>query len=576
DPFGCVAACVPLCIGITYLIYMMVVMKRGFGWQPALLVGLLIVLSPSWHRVFRIGHPDHHCLIALLLLFAVGPWIPAARSDGSPGLPGRRAAFLSGLAMGAAIWVAVEPMVFWLAMVAALWAACTFGPPDERRSHAQTRFAWNFGALLVVAAAHVIENWPDLSSVAADKVSLLYVILVAVGFLVPGRAAGAAHRGSGLSLLALLVALAVLTIWVAVRPDRVFGNVNRPEFIRWSANVMELRPLLVRGGAQWSLSPLHRLMGYLPYALPALLVFFLRYKPVPRVAKVALVLLAPAITVLAALQLRWIDHFDLVVIPTAVIGVWGMVKAWDGRLPRVQASGPADAASSKLSPAALFVGIAILLALALPSMKTVVTYGIADAVEATAGIRRTDFAAQHILAYEREHLEANPRRRAILSEDAEGPPLLYWTGLPVVATPYHRALDGLLEAARFFAERDPARAREQLDHLGVRYVVMPPRAHEQLMQFEQMAFGELRSFEPPTESLDESGRLKLKLNYRPWEAARTMAYRLVMEPDSEVIPGVRLIVGINEGAKTVDGRPMKTGLLYVVNDLPSAGAAGRE
>jgi len=52
-PSDAQAAWVPLGLGVIYLLYMMVVVRRGFGWQPAVLVGLMIVLSPAWHRVFR-------------------------------------------------------------------------------------------------------------------------------------------------------------------------------------------------------------------------------------------------------------------------------------------------------------------------------------------------------------------------------------------------------------------------------------------------------------------------------------------------------------------------------------------
>jgi hypothetical protein len=218
----------------------------------------------------------------------------------------------------------------------------------------------------------------------------------------------------------------------------------------------------------------------------------------------------------------------------------------------------------------------LLALLTFPAVRTVVTYGEREAVMTMAGLRRTDFVARQILAYEGNHPEADSRRRAILSEDGEGPALLYWTGMPVVATPYHRALDGLMETARFFAEHDPAKAREQLERLGVRYVVMPPRAHEQLMQFEKMAFGELRSFDPPMESLDKSGQVRVKLNYRPREVAQTMAYRMVMEPDGRVIPGVERIAEISEGAETADGKPRKTGLLYVVHDQAPASQAASQ
>ena len=137
--------------------------------------------------------------------------------------------------------------------------------------------------------------------------------------------------------------------------------------------------------------------------------------------------------------------------------------------------------------------------------------------------------------------------------------LLYRTGLPVVATPYHRAIDGLVEAAKFFAERDPQAAWWQLERLGVRYVVAPYRAHEQLMNFERVAFGELRSYDPPTQTIDSSGRLHEVLHYRP-EAALTMAYRLALRPDG-AITDVECIARIKEGADTPDGL---SGLVYVV------------
>ena len=183
--------------------------------------------------------------------------------------------------------------------------------------------------------------------------------------------------------------------------------------------------------------------------------------------------------------------------------------------------------------------------------------------------------AQRIIAHKGQPGDRNADRQAILCEDGEGPALLYWTGLPVVATPYHRALDGLLEMARFFAERDPAAARERLDRLGVRYVVMPPRAHEQLMQFEQLVYGELRSFNPPTPSQDEFGRAVMHLNYRVPELVQTMAYRLVMDPTGDVIPGVQRIAEIDEGARDSAGNPRRTGLLYVVLDMPASQPSSR-
>lgn len=139
--------------------------------------------------------------------------------------------------------------------------------------------------------------------------------------------------------------------------------------------------------------------------------------------------------------------------------------------------------------------------------------------------------------------------------------LLYRTRLPVVAAPYHRAIDGIVAAARFYAERDPVAARRMLDELGVKYVVVPYRPHEQLINFERVAYGEIRSYDPPEQSVDAEGNIQERLNYRPG-VDQTAIYRLTLQGGGG-IPGLELVESIVEGAKTTDGR---SGLLYIVRD----------
>ncbi len=605
DGFAAIAAWVPPCLGALYLLVMIGFVGRGCGHAVGILAGLLVAVSPAFYRVFCVAHPDHHCLIELLLLVTVAGWMPPrlsrdrprnAEPDGpadaakppsaqssaqtapqTPAAPVRLGgALISGLAMGLAIWVASQALIVWLAMMAGLAYACCTGPIDHRRAYAEARLVWNCVVAIVVLTGCLIENWPKPYPMAVDKISLVHVALAAIAFLAPsatGRRRARRRptaRGepslprtdadaspSVTSFVAFLAAVAAFTVWLAASSSRAFEPFSRPEFFRWSQNVMELRPLIVQAGTAWSLKPLHSLLGLLPYALPVLLIAFVRSKSVPKPIKCALFLLAPAVTLLSIRQLRWLDHVNLAVVPVAVIGACEL-----GRL--LFRRDTTSAAAARLALATV-----VLAALVFPSASKALDLSVDRAMEANAFQQRTDFVAQQIRRYEAKHPAADPARRAILCEDGEGPALLYWTGLPVVATPYHRALDGLLEAARFFAERDPAQARAQLDRLGVRYVVMPPRAHEQLMQLEQIAFGELRSFDPPTDTLDDFGRLVRKLNYKPHETAQTMAYRLVMEPSVEVIPGVERVAEILEGATALDGTPMKTGLLYVVHDLPA-------
>lgn len=175
---------------------------------------------------------------------------------------------------------------------------------------------------------------------------------------------------------------------------------------------------------------------------------------------------------------------------------------------------------------------------------------------------RAAHVGERIGAYESAHPTTNPRRRAILSDEGSGPMLHYRTRLPVVAVPYHRAIDGIVAAATFYAERDPVEARRMLDALGVRYVVVPFRPHEQLINFERVAFGALRSYDPPEQGLDEQGNVRERLKYRR-EITETAIYRLTLHGGGG-IPGLELIESAKEGAATPDG---KSGLLYVVKDL---------
>ncbi|MBN2562387.1 MAG: hypothetical protein JXQ75_15795 [Phycisphaerae bacterium] len=575
DSFGYVAAWVPICLGVVYVLCMIAFMRRGFGAGPAILAGLLVVLSPAFHRVFQIGHPDHHCLLELLLLVALGAWIPRASADGTAGAPSTAAAIISGLATGLAIWVAAQALFLWLALVVGLTYACLSGPPHARRIYADARFAWNCATGVVVVVGFFIENWPGLNVVAVDKISTVHVALVVIAFLAPARLgslrAATKPRSKGAAVkeqtppvlqsqtnrdIIFLAAIAVFVIWMGLARSRAFEYVSGSKFFRWHEHIAELQPLYTRTLTDWSVQPMHDRLGLLPYALPVLLLLFLLSKQVPRPVKCALGLLAPTVMILTVVQRRWLDHINLAVTPVVVVGMWELAKALLGKV------------GSRIWTMRFLLTAAALAVLIYPSARIVTSLTYEAARLANRYQERTDFVAQQIAAYEIGHPCFNPRRRAILCEEGEGPMLLYCTGLPVVAVPYHRALDGVIEVARFYAERDPAEARSQLDRLGVRYVVMPPRAHEQLMHFEEMAFGKLRSFDLPTETINEFGHIMQKLNYKPHEVSQTMAYRLVMEPGGDVIPDVERIAEIQEGARTPDGTPMKTGLLYVVNELP--------
>lgn len=575
DSLGTIAAWVPACLGVVYIVCLVGAMRRGFGWGPAVLTGLMLVFWPALRCVFRVGHPDPQCLIELLLVVALASWIPRAQPNGTPGRPTHRAAAISGLAAGLAIWTGAHAVFFWLALLFGLTVACVFGPLHARRAYAEARQVWLCATALPVIAGYLVENWPEYNVVSLDKISTVHLALIGLGFLAPrriGAAATAAADGSERPVvagtvgsssrqsettrhIALLAAMAAFTLWMSVDRTRVFEiedlrRTVRPDVVE-DAPESSARHALISADA-----PMLEIVGFLPYALSPLMLFFLLSNRVPRPVKGSLGLLVPIAVVLAIRQPAWLIHFLPVIPLVAVIGTWELVRILLGR---------------RLSgwPIVCFVPAAAALAfLVYPSAKHVASWSVEDALRANAHLEPIDFAAQQIVTYEMAHPSQHRNRRAILSDPSQGPMLLYSTGLPVVAVPGSHASQGRLEAATFYAERDPLRARRQLDRLGVRYVVLPTCAQERHGRPAWTGLGRQALRDPTPERVDESGRTMQESNGEGHEVRKTILQRLFSEPDGNVIPGVERIAGIKDKDWTPDDPALESGLLFVVHELP--------
>ena len=536
------AAWVPPILGFVYICIMMGLLARTAGQPAAVIGGLLIALTPAWHRTFAFGRPDHHCLLDLLFLLSLSGLAPGPRWS----FPSNRAILVSGGAIGLAIWVSVQAMLIWVAILVGLLAASWVGPAESTAAWSRIRRTWAISAAAVVAIGHIVENAPHFNAAALDKISLAHVMFATLPALMPlpgkpfltTRASPA--RPSVLALLPFAIACVGCAAWLYAIRGELLQHMSDPRTFQWHMMLAEFHPLYVHAGGQWSLGKLHASLGYLPYVLPLLLIPFTRDTSLPRPFRITCGLFAPVITMLAVIQLRWLDHFNLFVVPVVAIGLYRIGQA-----------------SIHPPRRGLMAACVALGALTLPAIKTIVSRTPAGQQASRQLLDRTAHVARVIRDYDRRTPPPGPG--TIMTDEADGPPLLYETRRPIIAAPYHRDLPGILESAAFFSERDPAEARRRLDRLGVRYIVVPYRVHEQLYNFETLCFGSTPSFDPPTDMI-EGGRLKRTPHYRPG-FEQTMAYRLAMM-QGEPIPGVQLLARAFEpGAPTPDHM---LGLVYVV------------
>jgi len=447
--------------------------------------------------------------------------------------------------MGMAIWVATQAMLVWAAIFVGLTFATFHAGMDRRAIWIARRRAWCLSVLAVVIVGWLIEQWPALGRAEIDKISLFHVLVVMLAVAVPSGRSSPAER-LGPRYAGFAVGAAAFGIWFAVHRGAMITIFVRPEFYNWSAVISELQPLVVRGGSEWSLLPIPYTLGYLPFALLILLPFFLRTKALDCGSKLTLGLLAPAITLLCILHYRWIYHFNLAAMPVAVIALTEIGRRM---MPKHAA---ASGVLQSVVPSAIAGATLVLLAYPsiirlwagapnAPSLFVLRATMAADAINRTEGAQSSETS-----------------RRAIIAEQEAGPTLLYLTRLPVIAGPYHRALDGQVETARFFAERDVAAARRQLYRLGVKYVVAPNDPMMNLRIMERIVFGEPRSYGPSQFKI-EDGELLEGLSPRP-EIDQTMAIRLYTVKALDGL-GVRSVAKAKEFGAQIGERLV--GFVYV-------------
>ncbi|MEK6642661.1 MAG: hypothetical protein AABZ08_02040 [Planctomycetota bacterium] len=513
------AAWLPVAMGAVYLILMMRLTGRMAGTGAAITAGLLVLCSRSFHDVFKLGHCDHHCLLELLQLVAIAGLIPSPRSESKE--PTRDGMIVSGLCTGLAIWVSPQALLTWGAILAGLTFATRHASPERREIWTRRLTEWGTASLIVVAIGCLIESGGFQESPTLDRIGIVHVLCVGLAVCLPhGRPPG--QRSSRAQLVATSTILASIAFVLMFWRESMGGVFRRPEFHRWSAVVTELQPLILRAGSDWTIQPLIRQVGLMPFLLPVTIYVLIRHTRVNCAAKLMFLILSIALTALSVLQLRWMHHINLALVPVTAIGLHiAAMKLM-----------PGDDATRRLSRdlTCLLLAFAMILPCASVALATPPSQPDAFArhwLAAVETISKADASANN-----------NDRLGTILCEMDSGPMLLYYTRRSVVAGPYHRALDGILEVNRFFAERDPVVARSQLDRLHVAYVLVPYRPADQLRIMEQIVFGEAPSYDLPARKI-EGGELLESVTPRP-EIEQTIAFRLATGVGVEPL-GLRLV-----------------------------------
>ncbi len=409
------------------------------GRQDLPWLGLLFPLQLFLDHQFAPGRPDHHALLLLLFVCALGAQIRAMASNAA-----RRVAWAMALALplGLMVWVSVEGLVAAALAFAALFLRWLW----QGRNWSLAGLSLGAGLTVISGLAVVVEYAPgDWGGIAYDKISIVHVTLFTLLTCAFAVAAYFPPRWPGLIAFA---AVPVCLYWAY--PAFFQGPLAGQDAIFAAAIFQyagEAAPLRTAG----------ELMLYLGPALLALPLGIWRLRT-PRtgwpwlVPTAGLMLYLP----LAVLQLRWAPYVALLALPGYSAVLTSTLKALAPK------PGLAAVFTAALARTAVVLGFAfgfLLLSARLPGSTITQTKCPYDAM------------ARHLA-------DRFPTPQRILSYMTIAPAILYRSRHEVIATPYFRNAQGGRDSLAFFQAVDPVTALAIARRRNIDLVLSCPQDRE--------------------------------------------------------------------------------------------------
>jgi hypothetical protein len=419
------------------------------GLLPAL---VLPILSPAVLAEFTPGRVDHHNVIILLTLGTLLATLIALRRPLGAWLAGLLAATALAVALEAAPLVVAAILAFGLSYVA-----------DPARAGNLRRFGMGLGGGLVfhLMLARPPSRWLEA---ACDMISPVYVVAglsVGAAYLVVSLLPAPRRAFFRLALLGALGALAAGVVALAY-PQCLGGPyASLDPWLQdnWIAAIVEAKP--------WHVSlfelPVYSIVVGTPVFLGLIAAMLAFWKtPEKRLGWLTLIVFLVCATVVMLAQVR---GARLAILPTIPAAAWLIVQARETYLRR-----------QRLLPALGLIGAwlafsGVILSVVVGYAMTLLPEGRAQAVSDVRASKLPCLVSESFAG-----LNAVPSGRIMAPIDL-GSHLLLETGHDVVAAPYHRNEDGVLDAFRFF-NRPVEEARAMATERGLTLLVTCPAMPE--------------------------------------------------------------------------------------------------
>jgi hypothetical protein len=421
------------------------------GPEGVLPAALLPVLNPALMAEFSPGRLDHHNVVLLLTLATVLATLIGQRRAVGAWLAGFFAAFALAVAIEALPLVAGAIFAFGLAYVL-----------DVQKRSAMARFGSSFAlsSVFFLATARLPARWLEAACDMISPVYVLAAVLVGVSYLAVALLPQQKSASARLSLLALFGAGTVCILYL-LYPQCLQGpySAMHPWLqANWLGNIVEARP--------WHLSLEDNAVYALVVAVPVVLGLIIGTVALKRGDKADLWLALLCFLALASLAMLFqIRGARLATILSVPMAAWLIVGARKHYLRRSSLASVLGLIASWLASA----GVALMLVF--NSVVALISNGQTDQASLDRATRQECLLPEAFV-----DLAGLPPERMMTPIDL-GAHMMLYTPHHVVAAPYHRNEDGVLDAFRFF-RRGAAEALDIARKRGLSTVVTCPAMPE--------------------------------------------------------------------------------------------------
>jgi hypothetical protein len=435
---------------------------RCWTWPLALLTLLVFLVNPHTLATFALGRPDHQCLIFPALM--IGILLLLDRKSASRYTA--KQLVVSGVCVAFGVWITVQALGIWALLCGILVLRAAFAAPSDRAQTIKDALLWTSAATTAGFLFFLLEGRPGFFRIVTDSISLGHVVLLAMpvaGILITRRILRTRDSLAkqpwllAATLPTVLLSLAaVLWLWQCQK------STHDPEIHaamgRWFASNSEFIPAVFSVNGDIGLGRLHNCLAYTLYGLPFLLFALWKTRllsPTARSIVAAGLLIG---SVLTLWQMRWRDIHALLIAPALAVSIWHYLVR-------------ARATARLKAPLAALLAAGIAAALLFPWLE-VTGRSLNGKVKPSDQLK----ALRHISEWIRDNDPMQPGEPdpAILTAWDQGPMVRYWSGRPVVAGPYHRNMEGILDTMRAYAARTEAEFARLAAKRKARYLIRPP------------------------------------------------------------------------------------------------------